>query len=148
MTKSIVHTVCEQWGITEEEFFGYSRQQNLCQARRYAIMQLQAAGLSFRGIAVAMRRNYSTIQYWMHPEYQERRKIYYKKYHAEHPAPRTRKIASVKRKKLIEVYLTQGVHAAKPLAIEYGINPNTISRYARELGIKSKPGRPKMEAQL
>lgn len=42
---------------------------------------------------------------------------------------------------LLHIYLTQGFNAAKPIAIQYGINPRTISNYSRAAGHKGKRGR-------
>lgn len=42
---------------------------------------------------------------------------------------------------LLQVYLKQGYAAAKPLAVQYGICPRTISSYARAAGIAGKRGR-------
>jgi hypothetical protein len=51
------------------------------------------------------------------------------------------KLPFEKRRYLLHVYLTQGYTAAKPIAIEYGINPKTISTYARAAGHKGRRGR-------
>jgi hypothetical protein len=45
------------------------------------------------------------------------------------------------RRYLVHIYLTQGYTAAKPLAIQYGISPRTISKYTRAMGHKGKRGR-------
>ena len=45
------------------------------------------------------------------------------------------------RRYLLHVYLTQGYTSAKPIAIQYGILPRSISRYARAIGVKGKQGR-------
>lgn len=143
MSKSVVLTICEEYGITAEEFFGPRRDWRLTHARRVAIERLVEAGLNGKGIAAAIRRNYSTVQYWLHPEYREQRSAYAAKYHAAHPVPRTRKLTQEKCRILVEAYVSGGINAAKPIAIQYGINPQTVSRYTRLAGIKGKPGRPK-----
>jgi hypothetical protein len=42
---------------------------------------------------------------------------------------------------LLHVYLTQGLTAASPAAISYGISPKSISKWARLAGHKGKRGR-------
>lgn len=143
MNKSIVLTVCEDLGITPEEFFGPQRQKRLTHARCLAISRMLEAGFSLAGIAAAIRRNYSTVQYWVHASYREKRVEYFAKYHAAHPIPRLRKLQQDKRKHLVEVYIAHGFEAAKPIAASYGINPATISHYARAIGFKGKSGRPR-----
>lgn len=46
-----------------------------------------------------------------------------------------------KKRYLLHVYLTQGYSAAKPIAIQYGISPKTISKFANAAGHKGKRGR-------
>lgn len=146
MNKSIVLTVCEELNITPEDFFGPGRVKRLTHARRVAIQRLHDVGMSYASIASCIRRNYSSVQYWMHAEYREKRSRYFAEYHAKHPVPHVRKLAQEKRKHLLDIYLNQGVEAAKPIALSYGINPATISHYARAIGIKGKPGRPRRPA--
>jgi hypothetical protein len=47
-----------------------------------------------------------------------------------------------KRQRLLHVYLSEGFSAAKPLALHYGINPRSLSKYSRAAGIPGKRGRP------
>jgi IS30 family transposase len=58
----------------------------LVRCRRIAIARLKAAGFSNRGISRAMKRNYSTIQYWTKPKYREKRREYCRNYMAERMA--------------------------------------------------------------
>lgn len=46
-----------------------------------------------------------------------------------------------KKRYLVHIYLTQGYSAAKPIAIQYGIAPKSISKYTRDMGHKGKRGR-------
>lgn len=78
MTESIVLTVCRELKIHPTEFFGNKRERRLSAARRIAIERLKAAGFNNAAVARLMKRNYSTIQYWLHPEYRERRVGYYR----------------------------------------------------------------------
>jgi hypothetical protein len=86
MTKSIVLEVCRELGIQPSDFFGNKRKGQLSVARRLAIERLKEAGLNNRGIASAMKLNYSTIQYWLHPEYRERRTHYFRQLRASRKA--------------------------------------------------------------
>ena len=82
MTKSIVLEVCRELEIEPSDFFGNRRKGQFSVARRLAIERLKEAGLNARGIASAMKRNYSSVQYWLHPEYRIRRLHYFKQLHA------------------------------------------------------------------
>lgn len=73
MTKSIVLEVCEQFKIHPVDFFGNCRDPKAVKARRVAIYKLKAAEFSNAAIARLMRRNYSTIQYWLFPNYRVKR---------------------------------------------------------------------------
>lgn len=143
MNKSIVLTVCEELNVTPENFFGPRRKKQLTHARRVAIQRLHDAGFSYMAVARLIRRNYSTVQYWIHADYREQRSRYAAEYHAK---PRARKLAQEQRQHVLEIYQSQGMQAAKPIAISYGMNPALISHYARKIGIKGRPGRP-MEAR-
>lgn len=145
MTGSIVLNVCAECGISSDEFFGKGRKQPLVDARRKAIVALHDAGFSYLAISHLIRRRYSTVMYWVHPQYRERRISYYKKYHQEHPQPRTKWLSDIQKRRLLDAYLNGGFQVAKPIAISLGINPTEISRYAREAGIKNKIGRPRKQ---
>lgn len=43
------------------------------------------------------------------------------------------------RRLLIRIYVEKGYHAAKPLAIKYGVNPRYLAEMARNAGAKKKP---------
>lgn len=74
MTRSIVLTICEQHRIRPEEFFGKSRCQKLSACRRDAILALYEAGFSVSGCARMIRRNVSTVHYWLKPANRDHRK--------------------------------------------------------------------------
>jgi transposase-like protein len=42
---------------------------------------------------------------------------------------------------LLHLYLTQGYAAASPLAIQYGVTPKAMSKWARKVGHVGKRGR-------
>ena len=75
MTQSIVLRICEQQGVSAEEFFGRSKKRKLVAARRAAIDALQAEGFDPCQIACLIRRNVSTVHYRIKPEYGERCRI-------------------------------------------------------------------------
>lgn len=83
MTESIVLTVCRECKVHPSEFFGRGKDKRLVRCRRLAIFRLRHAGFSYAGIARVMKRNYSAILYWAHPEYRARRVDYYAKYNAD-----------------------------------------------------------------
>lgn len=81
-TGSIVLDICKKYRIKPQDFFdGKKRNRKMGRARRAAIEALFAAGFSAAGVARMTRLNYSTIQYWTHPKYRERRIGYYRNLH-------------------------------------------------------------------
>jgi chromosomal replication initiation ATPase DnaA len=85
MSDSIVLQVCRELKIHPDEFFGPKRDRRLTRARRIAIKRLIAAGFNMAGAARMIRRNYSTVRYWMNPKlraaHNERSRNYWKTYH-------------------------------------------------------------------
>lgn len=83
---SIINEVCRDLDIDPEDFFGNCRVKRVVAARVLAIARLRAADFSHAAIARMMRREYSAIQYWIHPRYRERRVPYYAALHAKRRA--------------------------------------------------------------
>lgn len=75
MTKSIVLTVCEQHQISPAAFFGKGRTQKLSHARRDAIVALSAAEFGTQAIARLIKRDTSTVIYWLNQTSRDRRKL-------------------------------------------------------------------------
>jgi len=73
---AIIKDVMQRRRIGVKDFFGTSRMTHLVDARRVAIRRLQAAGFDNAAVARLMKRNYSTIQYWTHPNYRKRQIAY------------------------------------------------------------------------
>ena len=80
MTQSIVLQVCEQCKVHPVEFFGRGRDARLVRCRRIAIKRLKDAGFSAAGISRLIRRDYSTVLYWLKPVYREKRRERYRNY--------------------------------------------------------------------
>ena len=74
--RAIIMDVMKTRNIGSKDFFGSSRMTHLVKARRSAILRLKEAGFNSAAIARLMKRNYSTIQYWTHPNYRERQIAY------------------------------------------------------------------------
>lgn len=75
MTRSIVLTVCEQHQVSPAAFFGKGRTQKLSQARRDAIGALSDAGFGTHAISRLVKRNASTVIYWLNQTSRDRRKL-------------------------------------------------------------------------
>lgn len=88
MTESIVVQVCRELKIRPDEFFGNGRDRRLTRARRIAIKRLIAAGFSMAGAARMIRRNYSTVRYWVHPKLREAHNEYARNYWRQLPQQR------------------------------------------------------------
>jgi hypothetical protein len=78
MTKAqgIVASVMAKHMIGAKDFYGVSQVVHLVKARRAAIMQLSAAGFKVPMIAKVMRRDRSTVRYWLRPDCRSRRVNY------------------------------------------------------------------------
>jgi hypothetical protein len=83
MSGSIVLDVCRELRIHPEEFFGPKRDRRLTRARRIAIKRLIASGFSMAGAARMIRRNYSTVRYWMRPNLRAKHNEYARNYWRE-----------------------------------------------------------------
>lgn len=88
MTESIVLQVCRELKIHPYEFFGSGRDRRLTRARRIAIKRLIAAGFSMAGAARMIRRNYSTVRYWMRPKLKAKHNEYSRNYWKRVPQQR------------------------------------------------------------
>lgn len=78
MQQSIVLQICAQHKVHPVEFFGPGRDRRLSRTRRAAILALKRAGFSNAAVARLIKRNYSTVQYWLHPDYRARRATYFR----------------------------------------------------------------------
>lgn len=70
----IVPDVCKTFGISREEFYARRRTPELIEARCAAIWALRNAGMSTKAIARMVKRDHTTICYWLHPEWRERKR--------------------------------------------------------------------------
>lgn len=80
MTGSIILDVCQEHRVHPVEFFGNGRDQRLVRVRRIAIARLVDAEFNMVQIAAIMRRNYTTVRYWMIPRFRKYRKQYARDY--------------------------------------------------------------------
>lgn len=83
MTQSIVLQVCAEREIDPVEFFGPRRNARLVKARRIAIERFKEAGFTMAGTARMMRRNCTTIRYWLRPKERKRHNDYARAYHTQ-----------------------------------------------------------------
>lgn len=91
MTESIVLQVCREFDVSPSDFFNASkRDRDLVRVRRYAIARLAGAGFNMAAIARMIRRNYSTVRYWMKPEIREYSNRKSRDYWVVNPKPTTR----------------------------------------------------------
>ena len=73
MNQSIVLQICERHGIAPELFFSPMRSRKLAACRRDAIVALYGAGFNQRAIGRLIRRDASTVKYWLHPKARKRK---------------------------------------------------------------------------
>jgi hypothetical protein len=77
---SVVSSVCRKHCITLEEFFGPRRIRKFSLARKEAIERLFAKGMTLAACARLIGRDKSTIAYWLHPEWRERKRASMRRY--------------------------------------------------------------------
>lgn len=68
-----IDAVCCLHNVSREEFFGPRTTRRIVAARKAAIDALRARKLSVEAIARIIKRNRSTVQYWVYPGIHERR---------------------------------------------------------------------------
>lgn len=74
--QEIIAAVMTQHRVGPKDFFGVGQAAHLVDARRAAIIRLKRAGWKVPMIAQVMRRDRSTVRYWLRPDYQARRVNY------------------------------------------------------------------------
>lgn len=74
MTHPIIKDVLRDHGLKEEEFFGRCRKPFLVAARKSAAIRMHRAGLSRGIIARLVRREKSTIVYYIDKEHRAKRR--------------------------------------------------------------------------
>lgn len=75
MSASIVLAICSEHDIAPADFFSGGTGRHLVQARVAAIHRLRDAGFNQAAVARLIRREYSVVRYWLHPEYRARKKL-------------------------------------------------------------------------
>lgn len=87
--REIIKEVMEKRRVGPKDFFGTNRMPHVLRARAAAIKQMREAGMSQAAIGRIMKRSYSTIQYWVHPEYRQRHRAYCLTYQRQKAEMRT-----------------------------------------------------------
>lgn len=71
--KAIIKGLLVDRGVSDADFYGDSLHANVTNARRSVILALKEAGLDNRAIANAVKRDITTVRYWLNPASRERR---------------------------------------------------------------------------
>jgi predicted transcriptional regulator len=71
LRKDIIRAVMIEHEVDEDEFFGLGRAAVLTDARRDAAIRLKKAGFSQQRIASILKRNHSTIDYYLYGKSKE-----------------------------------------------------------------------------
>lgn len=79
MANARIAEICFQHMVTPEEFFGPLRSRHLVAARKAAIDVLREAGLSLNACARLIKRDKSTVYYWVHPRIRDRKREHMRK---------------------------------------------------------------------
>lgn len=64
----VIAEACKTYGVSEAEFFSRLFRRPIPAARRKAINDLRAEGLTIPEIAATMKRAKSTVSYWLIPK--------------------------------------------------------------------------------
>lgn len=76
--KSIIRDVLKEHQICADDFFGIRRDKHLTLARTDAAKRLHEAGYDWSSIARMMRRNHSTVRYYVLSTHRDRKRQYYR----------------------------------------------------------------------
>jgi chromosomal replication initiation ATPase DnaA len=76
--REIIKAVMEKHGVGPKDFFGATKLSHIVEARRVAMKQMLAVGMTKRAIGRVMKRNHTTVSYWTCPGQRDRRRDYYK----------------------------------------------------------------------
>ena len=150
MTKYIVITVCEEMGVDSQDFFGRDRSRELVNARREAIVRLIKAGFSMAATARLIKKSYSTVQYWLKPDFRAHRARYGAANNHRWPPVRKKMTDRVtsrpeQRAEIVAAYQSGGVAAAMQLAASYKITRQSTFRFLRKAGIYHGRSGPKCD---
>lgn len=140
--KAIIKDVLLDRDLTADEFFGRSAVREIVRARVEAIQRMNAAGMTNAAIARLMRRDHTTISYWLRAD----RRAFRKAYHAQRwierrPPPSLvppgQKVTPEQRVVLRGLYLAGKIDDVLKMQAELGVSKH----YARKLG--SRPHKAK-----
>lgn len=155
----IIANVLARTGISDADFFGPLRTSRMTDARRMAIADMTAAGMTVSEIARAIRRNHATVMYWQSEDMRRHRKAYYEAYHAEKRAelqPRSRvKTTLAQRQNLLALLAANQIDDMLAMQASLGVYPGYTRRHACEIrlrdlrarGIEPPPRRAKRRPQ-
>jgi hypothetical protein len=76
-SRDIIKAVLTDHSLCAEDFFGSSRQPYLVTARMDCARRMKDAGYEFAAIARYMKRNPTTVLYYLSPDMRGRKKDYY-----------------------------------------------------------------------
>ena len=76
--KSIIRDVLSEHQICADDFFGLRRDKHLTLARTDAAKRLHAAGYDWSSMARIMKRNHSTVRYYVLSSHRDRKRQYYR----------------------------------------------------------------------
>lgn len=77
-SREIIKTVLRERHIGAEDFFSRNRDNHLVSARKEAALRMNKAGYSPSFIARAIKRNYTTVMYYLSESFQARKAATYR----------------------------------------------------------------------
>jgi hypothetical protein len=133
--KAIIKDVMREHGVTADEFFGRSHKRQIVQVRVEAIQRMSDAGLKVCMIARLVRKNHTTVGYWLRPERRAFRKAYHSRRWIERrPAPSGvipgQKVTPEQRVALRDLYLAGKIDEVLKMQADLGVS----KEYARKIG--------------
>lgn len=140
--KAIIKGVLLDRDITADEFFGRGAQREIFRARVEAIQRMSAAGMTNAAIARLVKRDHTTVSYWLRAERRAHRKAYHARRWIERRPPPSlvpsgQKVTPEQRVVLRNLYLAGKIDEVLKMQAELGVSKH----YARKLG--SRPHKAK-----
>jgi len=140
--KAIIKGVLLDRDITADEFFGRGAEREIVRARVEAIQRMSAAGMTNAAIARLVKRDHTTVGYWLRPERRAHRKAYHARRWIERRPPPSgmtwQKVNPEQRVVLRDLYLAGKTDQVLKMQAELGVSKD----YARKIGSRRHKEKP------
>jgi hypothetical protein len=135
--KAIIKAILREHHVSADDFFGSGHARFVVYARVDAIQRMNDLGMNGHAIARIMKRNHSTIFYWLRPEYRARRKKYYQDHWIQNRPPARRRQAKVtpeQRAELLALFAAGNLDEVGRIQTALDVKPS----YTRDLAAQMR----------